>query len=153
MDIKFLFYGPSHILLPVTIYHLPLLHTMVVQVQALSFHWVFKVFSTWAYKSKSRHKKPRFFILSPNLFVKVTHSLSELHRTPFRLSLSSAKRTSLYHGSSVFVLDSLPAGNLRLSCSLCGLLFDWVMYFHESCGQISKLTHYILSFWHLHLSI
>lgn len=40
------------------------------------------------------------------LFVKVTYSLSELHRNPLMLCLSSAKRTPLYHGSCVLVLDS-----------------------------------------------
>lgn len=103
------------------------------------------IFRTFPVSPPTINISIHWFLVS--IFVKVTGSLSGLCGPPVIASLSLTKRASLYHDSSVFVLYSLPPGNPWPNCR--PPVTDWVMYFHESSGQISKLTCCILSFWHL----
>lgn len=118
--------------------HLPLIYFSFVRELYLLIavrHIIIQTLSTLALTNKTNH-----------------YGKSELNTYPITQSLSSTKRASLYHGSCVLGLDSLPAGQLCFNCSLHALSLDWVMCFHEPCGHISYLTHDILSSWHLHPS-
>lgn len=99
------------LLLPVTIYHLTAMFLLTLAEKNVLSQLPFK-------------QTPLKIFIFQTFLVKVTHSLLELHRPLVTLSLSSAKRTFLYHDSSVSVLDSLPAGHPYPSRSLCGLFFD-----------------------------
>lgn len=101
------------LLLPVTIYHLTAMFLLTLAAKNVLSQLPFK-------------QRPLKIFIFQTFLAKVTHSLSELHRPLVTVSLSAAKRTFLYHDSSVSVLDSLPAGHPYPSRSLCGLFFDWL---------------------------
>lgn len=68
------------------------------------------------------------------------------------LSLSSTKRTSLYHDSCFFVFDSLPPGNPNLSlCSLSVWLTEWCAFMSLWSNFQTDELHFVI--WHLHPSI
>lgn len=84
-----------------------------------------------------------WFLVS--IFVKVTGSLSGLCGPPVTAFLSLTKRASLYHDSSVFVLDSLPPGNPRPNRRLCDWLSDVLSWIIWSDFQTDVLHFVILT--------
>lgn len=97
-------------------------------------------------------QRPLKIFIFQTFLVKVTHSLSELHRPLVTLSLSSAKRTFLYHDSSASVLDSLPAGHPYPSRSLCGLFF-WLTEWCSFMNHVVRFPNWHATFCHPDISI
>lgn len=127
------------LLVPVTIYHFTAMFLLTLAEKNVLSQLPFK-------------QRPLKIFIFQTFLVKVTHSLSELHRPLVTLSLSSAKRTFLYHDSSVSVLDSLPAGHPYPQPQPVWSVF-WLNEWCSFMNHVVRFPNWHATFCHLDISI